>query len=121
MLLNTFYLSVHGRLFRMETFCLFSFKCVISIYILIVKYKPVDHGGHLLPSGLLILSPWPQTPANFPKRRPSRSFTSLTNINFFFSDQFGFLFTVSMLKAIFSRRYFCPGRQGGFQVGPLRT
>ena len=33
MLLNKFYLSVQERLFRMETFCLFSFKGVISIYI----------------------------------------------------------------------------------------
>ena len=52
MLLNKFYLSVQGRLFRMETFCLFSFKGVLSIYIWMGKYKPVYHGGHLLPSGL---------------------------------------------------------------------
>jgi hypothetical protein len=52
MLLNKFYLSVKGRLFRMETICLFSFKGVISIYIWMGKYKPVYHGGHLLPSGL---------------------------------------------------------------------
>jgi hypothetical protein len=51
MLLNKFYLSVQGRLFRVETFCLFSFKGVISIYISIGKYKPVYHGGHLLPCG----------------------------------------------------------------------
>ena len=52
MLLKKIYLSVQGRLFRMETFCLFSFKGVISIYIWMGKYEPVYHGGHLLPSGL---------------------------------------------------------------------
>ena len=52
MLLNKFYLSVQGRLFRMETFCLFSFKGVIFIYIWMGKYKPVFHAGHLLPIGL---------------------------------------------------------------------
>ena len=70
MLLNKFYLSVQGRLFRMETFCLFSLKGVISIYIWMGKYKPVYHGGHLLPSGLLILSPWPQPPQIFQRDDP---------------------------------------------------
>jgi lysozyme family protein len=50
MLLNTFYLSVQGRLFRMETFCLFSrFKGVISIYIwmgfVVFKLCSFQHGN----------------------------------------------------------------------------
>jgi hypothetical protein len=52
MLLKKNYFSVQGRLFRMETFCLFSSKGVISIYIWMGKYEPVYDGGHLFPSGL---------------------------------------------------------------------
>ena len=59
MLLNKFYLSVQGRLFRMETFCLFSFKGVISnIYLdgqiqTCLSWRPPPPKR-----SLLILSPW---------------------------------------------------------------
>jgi hypothetical protein len=39
MLLNKFYLSVQGRLFRMKTFCLFSFKGVISNTVEILRCR----------------------------------------------------------------------------------
>ena len=100
MLLNKLYLSVQGRLFSMEIFCLFSFKGVISIYIFgwanINLFIMEATSSQAVSFNFVPLA---LTPANFPKRRPSQSFTSLTTINFSFSDQFGFLFTVSMLKA----------------------
>jgi hypothetical protein len=81
----------------METFCLFSFKGVISIHI----FGWANTNLFIMEAtkrSLLILSPWPQPPQILQRDDPlGRS--PLTNINVSFSYQFGFLFKVSMLKA----------------------
>ena len=76
MLLNKFYLSVQGRLFRMETFV---YSLLKAWFLYIFGWANTNlfimeaTSSQAVSFNCVPLAP---TPANFTKRRPSRSFTS---------------------------------------------